>query len=50
VPVIAVTALSQDRHYLRTFGSGFSRHLIKPIDMETLTRTIQSVTLVRARP
>ncbi len=50
VPVIAVTALSQDRDYLRTFDTGFSRHLTKPIDIETLTHTILSVTPPKTRP
>jgi CheY-like chemotaxis protein len=50
VPVIAVTALSQDRDYLRTFDTGFSRHLTKPIDIETLTHTILSVTPSKSRP
>jgi two-component system, chemotaxis family, CheB/CheR fusion protein len=50
VPVIAVTALSQDRDYLRTFDTGFSRHLTKPIDIETLRHTILSVTRPKTRP
>jgi two-component system, chemotaxis family, CheB/CheR fusion protein len=43
VPVIAVSALSQDRDYLRTYNTGFARHLTKPVDFDVLTRTILSV-------
>jgi two-component system CheB/CheR fusion protein len=49
VPVIAVTALSQDRDFLRTFNTGFARHLTKPIDIETLTQTILTVTPPKSR-
>ena len=44
VPVIAVSALSQDRDYLRTYNTGFARHLTKPVDFDVLTRTVLSVT------
>ena len=42
--MIAVTALSGDRDYLRTFESGFARHLTKPVDFETLIETVLRVT------
>jgi CheY-like chemotaxis protein len=44
VPVIAVTALAHDRDYLRTFESGFVRHLTKPVEFETLIETVLRVT------
>jgi CheY-like chemotaxis protein len=43
VPVIAVTALDHDRDYLRTFESGFVRHLTKPVEFETLIDTVVKV-------
>ena len=49
IPVVAVTALTQDRDLLRTFNTGFARHLTKPVDSETLIQTILAV-VSKTRP
>jgi CheY-like chemotaxis protein len=43
LPVIAVTALGQDRDYLSTFEAGFDAHLTKPIDYELVAAVISRV-------
>lgn len=43
LPVIAVTALGQDRDYFSTFEAGFEAHLTKPIDYELVAAVISRV-------
>jgi CheY-like chemotaxis protein len=41
LPIIAVTGLDRDADFLGTLEAGFDHHLIKPLDMETLTAVIR---------
>jgi CheY-like chemotaxis protein len=40
IPLVAVTALGEDRDYLRTMMAGFDAHVPKPITYETLVSVL----------
>src|SRR5262245_55300756 len=39
-PIVAVTGLGYDADYQRTWETGFDAHIVKPIDMDTLTHVL----------
>jgi CheY-like chemotaxis protein len=39
-PAIAMTGFGQEEDIARTRAAGFTAHLVKPIDLEQMTRTI----------
>ena len=49
VKVIAATGLGEERHRRRSEQCGFSAHLIKPVDPETLLTTVERIGRVLPR-
>jgi CheY-like chemotaxis protein len=47
-PAIALTAFAHGSDHREALRAGYDRHLAKPVDMMTLTRTVRDVLYTRA--
>ena len=50
LPIVALTGYGQSRDKVATAQVGFSAHLVKPVDPEELTRTVEAVLASASKP